>query len=163
MKKLILSSIVALFMSVAAQASEPLIPAWACRLDFKGHAHGLQIILGKFSVKAEGTLNCVSPFEETKEIPVRINMSTKFLAPRVALGSFDVYGETAQIGLFTNNPEDLLGTYLVAQGQGALAAGAGVMTAIHASIPHLTMQVAVQFVKGFGLNVGLTKMTIEEI
>jgi hypothetical protein len=90
-------------------------------------------------------------------------MSTKFLAPRVALGKFDVYGEAAQIGLFSNEPEDLLGTYLVAQGQGALVAGAGAMTAIHASIPHLTMQVSVQFVKGFGLNVGLTKMTLEEI
>ncbi|MDD4974944.1 MAG: hypothetical protein PHY93_11370 [Bacteriovorax sp.] len=163
MKKLMLSAIVTMFMSMATQAADTLIPAWACNLNFKGQAQGFQVILGKFDANAVGTLTCVSPFAEVKKIPVRINMSTKILAPRIALGKFDIYGEAAQIALFSNEPEDLLGSYIVAVGQGALVAGAGVMTAVHATIPHLTMQVSVQFVRGFGLNVGVTKMTLEEI
>ena len=163
MKKVILSAIVTLFMSMATQATETLVPAWACQLSFKGEAAGLQVIVGKFDVNAEGVLKCVTPFAEVKTIPVRINMSTNILAPRIAFGKFDVYGQSAQIGLFSNDPEDLLGTYIVAAGQGALVAGAGAMTAIHVGLPHITMQVSVQFVKGFGLNLGLTKMTLEEI
>jgi hypothetical protein len=163
MKKLILSAIVTMMMSLTTQASDALIPAWACNINFKAHAQGFQVILGKFSVKGHGVLRCVSPFEEVRTIPVRINLSTKFFAPRVALGKFDIYGETAQIGLFANEPEDLLGTYIVAQGQGALIAGAGAMTAVRATIPHLSLQVSVQFVKGFGLNAGITTMTVEEM
>lgn len=162
MKKLFLTAIVALFMSVGAFANDTVIPAWACSLNFKAHAQGFQVLVGKFDVKGRGVLRCVSAFE-VRTIPVRINMSTKYLAPRVAMGSFDVYGESAQIGLFAYNPEDLLGTYLIAEGQGTLVAGAGAMTAVRTTIPHLSMQVSVQFVRGFGLNVGVTTMTIAEI
>ena len=163
MKKLFLSTIVTMFIAVGAQASEIKVPAWGCNLTFKGHAQGLQAIVGKFSVKSEGTLKCVSPFQEVKTIPVAIDMSTNVLAARVAFGNFDVYGEALQINLFSNDPEDLLGTYYVAQGQGALIAGAGAMNAIHVGLPKLAMNVSVQFVKGFGLNLGLTKMTIKAL
>lgn len=153
---------VALFVSVSSYANDTVIPAWACNLNFKAHAQGFQIIVGKFDVKGRGVLRCVSAFE-VRTIPVSINMSTKYLAPRVAMGSYDVYGETTQIGLFAYNPEDLLGTYLIAEGQGTLVAGAGAMTAIRATIPHISMQLSVQFVRGFGLNAGVTTMTIAEI
>ena len=164
MKKLFLTTLTAalLSLSVSTFASENVVPAWACNLNFKGHAAGLQVIVGAFSVKADGILTCISPLEEVKTIPVKIDMSSSLLAPRIGLGSFDVYGDAAQISLFNTAPEDLLGTYYVAAGQGAIVAGAGAMTAIHADIPELTMNVSVQFVKGFGLNLGFTKMTIEQ-
>jgi hypothetical protein len=161
MKKLLLSTIVSMLITISgAHASEFAVPAWACNLKFKGHAQGLQAILGKFEVKSEGTLNCVSPFQEIRSIPVAIDMSTNALAARIAFGNFDVYGEALQIHLLSNEPEDLLGTYYVAQGQGAIIGGAGALSAVHVNLPKLSMNVSVQFVKGFGLNFGLTKMTI---
>jgi len=161
MKALFMSTIVSMLITISgAHASELAVPAWACNLNFKGHAQGLQVILGKFEVKSEGTLTCVSPFQEVKKIPVAIDMSTNAIAARIAFGKFDVYGEAIQINLLSNDPEDLLGTYYVAQGQGAIIAGAGALNAVHATLPRLSMNVSVQFVKGFGLNFGLTKMTI---
>ena len=103
MKKLFLSAIVALFMSVGAFADDTIVPAWVCNLNFKGHAQGFQIIIGKIDVRGRGVLRCVSAFE-VRTIPVSINMSTKLFAPRVAMGSFDVYGEAAQFGLFAYYP-----------------------------------------------------------
>ncbi|MDD4976254.1 MAG: hypothetical protein PHY93_17990 [Bacteriovorax sp.] len=177
MKSLFLSLIttLALTMSTASHASQTSevsevsedfthsVPAWACNLNFKAHAVGFQVILGAFSVKGIGKLHCVSPFQEVREIPVSVNMSSKYFAPRVSMGRFDMYGSAIQINLFSNDPEDLLGLYVVAQGQGAVIAGAGALTAVRASFPHLSMNVSVQVLKGLGVNAGISKMVIEEL
>lgn len=169
MKKLFFSVITTLTLAIsismptyASEDPSEFIPAWTCNLTFKAHAVGIQVIIGAFSVKGVGTLNCISPFKEIRTIPVSINMSSKYLTPRVSMGSFDIYGEALQINLFSNNPEDLLGTYLIAQGQGTVIAGAGALAAARVSFPHLSMNVSVQFVRGFGINAGFSRMTIME-
>jgi len=163
MRKFLVAVMLMMPIAATVQASEAIVPAWACHLSFKGHAKGIQIILGKAHVNALGTLTCVSPFSEVKEIPVEINFGTHILLPRVTIGSFAFAGESLQISLFNYDPIDLLGTYAIAQAQATVGIGAGAWTAIHTSIPSLTLKVSVQLTHGLGLNVGLTDMTIKAI
>jgi hypothetical protein len=165
MKKLLVTVFATFLMtlSVTTHASENAFPAWICNLTFKGEAKGLQILIGAFSLKSIGVLTCVSPLEEVRTINVKIDMSSKVFAPRIGLGKFEIYGDAVQIALFNDEPEDLLGDYLVAQGQGSVIVGAGAVTAVHTHLPNLALTFSLQVLRGFGLNLGLTKMTIEAI
>lgn len=142
-----------------AHASEG--PLWLCSLGFQGKAKGVQVIVGKFDVRAKGQIKCVDPIGRTQNLPVKITMSSAPLAPRIAFGVFDVVGMSAEISLLNNEPHDMLGRYVVAQAQGAIIGGVGVVTGAHIGVPDLTLQVSMQFLKGFGLNIGLTTMNIE--
>lgn len=148
------------FAGVSAQASTSAGPLWACHLGFAGKAQGLQVVVGKFDVTARGKLSCADITGQKTEIPVKVTMSSGPVAPRIAFGSYDVVGTTGEISLFNNEPNDMLGHYIVAQAQGAIFRGAGVITGVHVGIPDLTLQVSLQFLKGFGLNLGITTMTI---
>lgn len=146
-------------LSAPAQASEG--PLWVCHLGFKGEAKGLQVIVGKFDISGKGEINCVDPIGRTQTLPVKIKMSSAPLAPRVAFGKFDVIGSSAEISLFNNDPHDMLGRYVVAQAQGAILGGVGVVTGAHVGVPDLSLQLSLQFIKGFGVNVGITTMKVE--
>lgn len=174
MKKTIAALFASILLTTGAFANEnateetnfskgiTVVPAWVCELSFKGQAKGFQVIIGRFKAKGTGTLRCVSPFE-VREIPVKIDLSTKYIAPRVAIGNFKFYGQALSIALLANEPEDLLGRYLVAQGQGAIIGGIGAMTAVHASLPEVALNVSLQFTTGLGINVGLTDMKIKAL
>jgi hypothetical protein len=70
-------------------------------------------------------------------------------------------GQAVEFSLLNLQPEDVLGTYYVAQGQAAVAGGVGVITAAKVGLPQLAIQVSLQFARGLGVNLGLNKMHIE--
>ncbi|MBO9667553.1 MAG: hypothetical protein J7501_12160 [Bdellovibrio sp.] len=135
-------------------------PAWACNLNFKGEASGFKVILGNYQYDGKGTLSCMSPTGETAEYPVTVKMKAKPLSPQVALGHMTLTGQAAEIALFDTNPESILGTYYVAQAQGAIIGGVGVITATRIDLPTMALKVSLQFARGFGVNLGLNRMEI---
>lgn len=161
MKKVMAAVAVLVTLSVCAYANEPIVPAWVCNLSFAGQSKGVQVIVGKAKVQAAGRLTCVSAGSEVEEIPVNITLGSSIVAPRVAIGKLSFVGQALEIGLLTNDPADLLGSYAVVQGQAAIGIGAGVMVAAHTKLPALSIKIALQFTKGLGINAGLTHMKIE--
>lgn len=157
MKKALLAFAIILG-TASAQAYEA--PAWACNLSFKGVAKGFKVILGSYQFNGKGDLKCVSFSGETAHYPVNVTMKAKPLSPQVAFGRIALIGQALEISLFDADPESILGNYLVAQAQGAVIAGAGIITATRIDLPTFAVKIALQFAKGFGVNVGLTKMNI---
>lgn len=137
------------------------IPAWVCNMTFKGQASGVQLIVGKYHLDAKGDLRCVSASGVTESYPITLKAKSHFIGPQIALGKVAFVGAAANVALFTNNPKDLLGNYLVAQGQASVIRGAGVLAAVHTDIPAITVNLSLQFTKGFGVNLGLEKLKIE--
>lgn len=157
MKKLLLT--IALVLG-AAQANAATAPAWMCRLDFSGTAAGVKIVIGNYEFKGKGDLDCISATGEQAHYPVTVEMGASALSPQIAFGKLDLRGMAADIALGSQNPEDILGNYYVAQGQASVLRGVGVITAVHASLPQFALKVSLQFAKGFGINLGLNKMVI---
>lgn len=147
--------------SSAFAQTGPASPFWLCRLTFQGEAKGLQVLVGKFSLRSRGHLACTNIFGESEIMPVTVSFRTTPLAPVVAAGKYKVYGISKDVSLFAEEPSDLLGTWLVANGQAAVIGGLGAFAAVHARLPELSLQVSLQFLKGLGLNLGLTTMKIE--
>ena len=144
----------------ATQAQAAAAPAWVCGLNFAGTAKGIKLLIGTYSFKGEGELSCVSANGHRAEYPVTITMKAAPLSPGLSLGKMKLNGLAADISLGSQNPEDILGTYYVAQGQAAIIGGVGVITAVHADLPSLALKVSLQFARGFGINLGLNRMEI---
>lgn len=135
-------------------------PAWACSLSFRGQAQGIKILLGHYQYNGKGDLNCVSALGHTAHYPVTVTMKAKAFSPQVALGRMELIGQAAEIALFDTNPESILGTYYVAQAQGAVLGGVGIITATRVDLPTMALKVSLQFARGLGINVGLNRMEI---
>ena len=137
-------------------------PAWVCSLGFKGRAVGAKLILGSYRFHGHGTLSCVNPTGQHESYPVLVDMHAKPISLGASLGYMELYGQTAEIALSdtSKGPETLLGNYYIAQAQAALIGGAGVITAVHVNNSSLALKVALQLAKGFGVNLGLNRMTI---
>lgn len=157
MKKFLLS--IALVLG-AAQAHAFQAPAWACSLDFQGTAEGVKLLVGKYTFNGTGNLSCVSPSGQTAHYPVTITMNAAPLSPEISFGHETIYGQAADISLFNTDPEALLGSYYVAQGQAAVVGGVGIITMVRVGMPQLDVKVSLQFARGFGINIGLNKMII---
>ncbi|MBS1971266.1 MAG: hypothetical protein JSU04_13235 [Bdellovibrionales bacterium] len=157
MKKMILA--IAMVLG-ASSAHAFTAPAWACSLSFKGESQGLKVIVGNYSFDGKGDLLCVTPTGQVADYPVTVTMEAKKFSPQVALGHMKVAGQAVEFSLLNLNPEDVLGTYYVAQGQAAVAGGVGVIAATKVGLPQLALQVSLQFARGLGVNLGLSKMTI---
>ncbi|MCB0384700.1 MAG: hypothetical protein KDD43_04845 [Bdellovibrionales bacterium] len=156
MKKLLIA--LATMVSMQAFAESPL---WTCAMEFDAQGKGLQVLLGKYEVQGQGTLDCYGISGDEVSIPIKITMDSKPLALRVAFGKLNAKGVTAQIALFANNPEDLLGTYLAVRAEAAVIGGVGAFVATHADFPALVLNVGLEFTHGFGVNLGIEKMKIE--
>lgn len=157
MKKVLL--MIGLVLGVS-QAQAFQAPAWACSLNFTGTAKGLKVIVGDYKFSGKGNLLCVSPTGQTADYPVTVTMKAAPLSPQISFGYMQLTGQAVEFSLLNLNPEDILGTYYVAQGQAAIAGGVGVITAVKVGIPDLALQVSLQFARGLGVNLGLNKMTI---
>ncbi len=144
-------------LGLQAQAD---VPAWACNMTFKGQASGIKLIIGKYKLDAQGTLRCVSASGVTESYPITLKAKSHFIGPQVALGKQSFVGTAANIALFTNNPKDLLGNYAFVHGQATIIRGVGVLAAAHTDIPALTVNLSLQFTKGFGVNLGVEKLVI---
>ncbi len=159
-KNILIAGLSIFALSQTAMAGETS-PLWTCNIAFTGEAEGFQVILGKFEVNGQGEINCVSPTGDTYDAPVTIEMGSAPLAARVAIGKFDVVGQSLNISLFTGSPENLLGTYIVGHAQGSVIAGIGAITGVHSHLPELGVTINLQVLKGFGVNVGLSRMKIK--
>lgn len=158
MKKVILA--IAMVLGVS-QAHAFQAPAWACSMGFKGTAKGVKILVGSYKFSGKGNLLCVSPTGQTADYPVTVTMNAAPLSPQISLGYMQLSGQAVEFSLFNLNPEDVLGTYYIAQGQAAVAGGVGVITAAKVGLPELALQISLQFARGLGVNLGLNKMHIE--
>lgn len=144
-------------LGLQAQAD---VPAWACNMTFKGEAKGLKVIVGKYKLEAKGDLRCISASGVKESYPITLKAKSHFIGPQVAFGKMEFTGAAANVALFTNNPKDLLGNYLLVQGQASVIRGVGVLAAAHTDIPALTVNLSLQFTKGFGVNLGVEKLNI---
>jgi hypothetical protein len=160
MKSVLVAMAMVFGLGLTSQAKAD-IPAWACNMTFKGEAKGVKLIIGKYNLDAKGSLRCVSASGVTESYPITLKAKSRFIGPQVALGKLQFVGAAANIALFTNNPQDLLGNYLLVHGQASVIRGAGVLAAAHTDIPALTVNLSLQFTKGFGVNLGLEKLAIE--
>lgn len=138
-------------------------PLWTCSLDFKGNASGLKIIIGTYQFYATGKLSCLNINGSKVNYPVSLVMKSALISPAVAIGKYEMTGKSVNISLFHSNPSVLLGGYLVAQGHGAVIAGAGIITAAKVGMPQLTLDISLQFVKGFGVDLAFNKLTISRM
>lgn len=158
MKKVILA--IAMVLGVS-QAHAFQAPAWACSMNFKGTAKGVKLLVGSYKFSGKGNLFCVSPTGQTADYPVTVTMNAAPLSPQISLGYMQLSGQAVEFSLLNLNPEDILGTYYIAQGQAAVAGGVGVITAAKVGLPELAIQISLQFARGLGVNLGLNKMHIE--
>lgn len=133
---------------------------WACAMNFNGTLQGLQLIVGKSELNGKGTIRCVSTARQTVEYPVLINIESKPVAANITIGKVSTYGEALEIMLTSGQPEDLFGKYYTAHANAAFFAGAGAFVATKVDVDKIRFSVALQFNHGFGLNLGLRKMTI---
>ena len=154
------------FMTLAlvlglSQANATAAPAWACSMHFKGEASGVKILVGFYNFNGTGNLNCTSATGERKLYPIKLTMKAAPLSPQISFGKMELNGLAADISLFNTNPDALLGNYYIAQGQAAIIAGVGIITAIHTNPPEVALKISLQFAKGFGINLGLNRLKIE--
>lgn len=162
MKKLLTALTMLLALASTARA-EDRQPAWLCNLSFDAEAAGLQVIIGYFEMKGQGTLSCVRPDGETRTIPVKVDFDTPPIFLKVAVGVMKVHGEALQISLLAKHPEDLLGTYVVGGPKVSLGAGIGFFAGTHANIPSLSINVGLELVAGLGLSIGIDTMTLSAL
>lgn len=133
---------------------------WHCLLNFEADGHGFKVIFGKYKIEGQGEIVCRNIHGETSTIPVEIKFGSSFFAPEVAFGKVKMRGLSSEIVFSDSLPEDLLGTYLVAHGSGSLVGGAGAFVGIHKAHHQLIVSVSMQALHGFGVDVGLSKMTL---
>lgn len=144
-----------------SMASAAEVPAWLCAMNFEGVSKGVQVLIGHSDFKGQGTVVCKAISGQEVSYPVKIKMSARPLAPKISLGYQKVYGESLKVALSTGQPEDLLGTYVIAQGRAAIIGGVGVITAVRASDKNFSFDLSLQVTKGLGLDLGFSKMKIE--
>lgn len=166
MKKIIVLAALTLacgigFTTQKAQAADA--PAWVCNLAFKGQAKGLKIILGKYTFEGEGNLRCVSALGSAYDFPVALSMRAAPLSPGIALGKYNVYGESGQISLFNMDPNAVMGKYMIAQAHATLLGGVGTIVAVKAGNPHLSLTLSLNVQTGFGVDLALNQLRIEPI
>jgi hypothetical protein len=143
-----------------AEAADKSAPAWVCQLGFKGQAKGFKLVLGKYRLHAAGNLNCVSIIGHTESYPVWLDIDANFFTPGIALGKYNVYGQSGQISLFNSEPSELFGRYMIAQGHATIVGGVGVLTAVKAGSPQLSLTLSLNVQKGFGFDATVNVLKI---
>ncbi len=150
-----------------AQAQEPMgdVDAtagkvWACGLKFSGTSHGLKVIVGHFKTVGHGTLSCKSVFGESYSRHVNVTIGHHWIGPTAGIGYFKLRGVSSEISLLNHSPNAILGNYLVAQGEAAIVGGVGAFTAVKVGMPQLAVNISLQLLKGFGVQVGIDRLSI---
>ena len=158
MRKLIIGMAMAALFSTTAMAHDAGL--WSCGLNFKAKGKGFQVLVGKFTFDGKGTMRCRNMLNgESREYNVKVSMGSSIVAPRVAFGSMKVYGLAKDINI-PNEPDRVFGSYLVTHAQAAVGVGGGAYTAV-ALHRGVTLNLSLQMTTGFGVNVGVSTMKIE--
>ena len=136
--------------------------AWVCGLHFKGTSKGIQLIVGKFSTVAYGTIHCKS-FKHTWSRDVRVTMGGKCIGLTAGIGWFKLKGISSEFSLFNSDPNVILGKYLSVNGEAAIIGGVGTFAAAKVGMPQLAFNLSIQLTKGFGAKVGIEKLYITAV
>jgi|GEM_PF-1402998 hypothetical protein len=136
--------------------------AWVCGLHFKGTSKGIQLIVGKFTTVAYGTLHCKG-FKGTYTRDVKITMGGKCIGLTAGIGYFKIKGVSSEISLFNSDPSMILGKYLSVNGEAAIIGGVGTFAAVKVGMPQLAFNISVQLVGGLGLKAGVEKLRITAV
>ena len=136
--------------------------AWVCGMKFTGTSKGFKVIIGQFKTVAYGTLKCTS-LKKSYTQRVKVEIGHHWIGPTAGIGWFKLAGKAATISLFNCNPDKLLGNYLVAQSEAAIIGGVGAFTAVKVGFPQLAVDISLQLLKGFGVQVGIDKMRISAV
>ncbi len=159
--KSLLIAITLICSGVLAQAQSRISPTgWACSMGFSGQATGVKLILGYYRYNAKGNLNCISASNERVSLPITVTMHASPISANISLSKMEMKGIAANISLLNTYPEAILGNYAVLQGSVAFIGGVGAMTAVHAELPSVTLNLSLQLVKGFGFNLGINRMIV---
>lgn len=163
MKKSLLGLVAVLLMSTSAFAQNRTLQdaLWACTMGYDVESEGVQILFGNFSLEGKGQLDCVALDGQKVSYPLNVSISANKLSPTIGLGKFRVKGVSAAVSLFNEDPQDLLGKYIIVSGHASAFIGAGAMVAIHADLPNISLNVSVSLASGFGVQAGLSTMHIE--
>ncbi|MEQ1878919.1 MAG: hypothetical protein ABL958_19930 [Bdellovibrionia bacterium] len=159
MKHLLLAALT--MFTLQAQADTKLDQGWMCGLKYEAQAQGFQVIAGSFAIVGKGEINCTNLNGSKEVIPVNVAIKTRPVAAKIAFGKYKVYGASANVYLLNHVPKDLLGNYYVAEAQGSIIGGVGVITGTHKTNRALSLYLSVNALKGFGMNLGASKMLIE--
>lgn len=135
---------------------------WACGMKFSGTSKGFKIIVGKFKTVAYGTLKCTSLHKNYSQ-KIKIEIGHHWIGPTAGIGWFKLAGKAATFSLLNCDPSKVLGKYLVAQGEAAIIGGVGAFTAVKVGFPQLAVDISLQLLKGFGVQVGIDKMRISAV
>jgi hypothetical protein len=136
--------------------------AWVCGMKFTGTSKGFKIIIGSFKTVAYGTLKCTSLHKNYTQ-KIKIEIGHHWIGPTAGIGWFKLAGKAATFSLLNCDPSKVLGKYLVAQGEAAIIGGVGAFTAVKVGLPQLAVDISLQLLKGFGVQVGIDKMRISAV
>ncbi|MBT3984105.1 MAG: hypothetical protein HOE90_22305 [Bacteriovoracaceae bacterium] len=153
--------LLAFSMGISSQASAST-DLWNCALKFNLKGRGAQIIFGSFSLKGKGEITCVSLEGDVETSDVFIKIGGRPLGLRIALGRYSVVGGGYNIAV-SDGVDSLLGNYAVVNMTGSLGTGAGATIAAISNENSLGLNLTLEAVNGFGINVGLSRMSIERI
>jgi hypothetical protein len=144
-----------------ASAQAATSDSWNCSFGFNGVSTGIKIFVGLYNFNGRGALQCVSDAGEKVSYPVKVSMHAAPISPSISLGVMKVYARALDFRLVNHNPQDIFGTYSLAQGQAAVLGGVGFVTAIHETEPAFALKLSLQFAEGLGVNLGLNRMNVE--
>jgi len=154
-------SIAAFSLAAVSAYASPDAPM-SCALTFEAKGGGFQIGVGYFKLQGEGTVRCIGPHGAKEELPVRVTLGGHPLAPRVAIGYFELAGLSTSFGL-NGNIHDVLGHYAMANADAAVGVGVGASFALQNPVNGLNMSLSVSGSIGIGVDVGLSTFTIETL
>lgn len=151
------------FLGLAQMAqAQVAAPVWNCTLNFDVQGGGIKLIVGHFKLQGPGQINCMDVQGNVDQIPVHVTVGGAPVSLSAGIGTLRLSGIAAGIGL-AGQPEDLLGSYIIAGIRGSIFAGAGADLALHAQYGSVTFNASVQAVSGLGLNMGIDYLLIEPI
>lgn len=157
---MLLSAMALVFSANFAQAEKVEAPLWTCSVAFDVKGGGVKLLVGDFTLRGPGQISCIDVTGNVQEIPVTVTMGGKPFSLTLAIGKMHLVGLATGVGI-AGQPADLLGEYLVGSIRGAFFVGAGADVALHGARNALTLNAAIQGIKGAGVNVGFDNLTIE--
>ena len=162
MKKVLLTVLAAATVFASTSQAEIKSPVWTCGLTFRAAGGGLQAVVGLYRIAGRGHISCVDVRGNTEVIPVKVTLSTRFIAPNLAAGYFAIAGASSGVGLATR-PEALLGKYYALSANDAFIVGTGSHVSIHGGAEAVNLNLGLNLVAGFGTQFGINKVTIEAL
>jgi hypothetical protein len=148
------------FPSFAEESANIVRAPWNCALTFHAVGGGIQLVVGVFKVSGKGMIACENANGDRQQMDVKVTMGTAPIAANLAIGHFELTGLASGIGV-AMGPQDILGDYYTVGGQAAVIVGVGANLPIHGESNALNITLGINVSRGFGLQLGFNKVSIE--